>query len=70
MELRIEKYTQELDMVTACVLAALASKRQLRQGDLEFKIKFQGGLGHTVKPGLLKSFKQVNKKAFKIPKLE
>lgn len=67
MELRIEKYTQELDMVTACVLAALASKRQLRQGDLEFKIKFQGGLGHTVKPGLLRVSNKSTKRHLKYP---
>lgn len=67
MELLIEKYTQELDMVTACVLAALASKRQLRQGDLEFKIKFQGGLGHTVKPGLLRVSNKSIKRHSKYP---
>lgn len=67
MELLIEKYTQELDMVTAHVLPTFASRRQLRQGDLEFKTKFQGGLGHTVKPGLLRVSNKSTKRHSKYP---
>lgn len=67
MELLIEKYTQELDMVTAHVLSTLASRRQLRQGDLELKTKFQGGLDHTVKPGLLRVSNKSTKRHSKYP---